>query len=466
MSTKVVAKPVSAVIAVMLAAIILAVSLPFASMAAVDDFIEDGSLIYLVTSEDDGSGYGTVTVGFNEDVDPENVTSIKIPDTVTYGDNVYVVTEIAENAFSVCSSLASLDISECYDLTTIGQGAFYECAKLKSISVPCDFDMSVLKGSGIVPTEDGYYVEGFVMVVGEVISMTTEPLVYGEFTYCHSWEVNDKNYAEHKCSICGEKASHSWQPDKNNASQHICTVCKYTEAHYGTADCNGNAKCSACSAEFKTEKGSHAWNVIAETIGTTTAEYACSACTTTKEESIGIGENEAEFEGQRIRMILQDPYKCLPEGVRLSATPIQAGAARYNELKAKLDDEVHDKSLAFFELELYQANGEQISGAIPGRVRILIQIPDGWEKSDIEIALIMDGQDLEFEESIITIDGVDYVAFWTNHFSPYAMMKVTNSETRSPETGSPEYTLIPAYILAASPAILIGFAVYKKKKRI
>lgn len=464
MSTKAVAKPVSAMIAFILAAIILAVSLPFASMATAD-YIEEGNFFFFITSEPNGSEPGTVCVWFNESVDPDSVTDIKIPGTVTYGDNTYVVTQITESAFGGFSSLESLDISECYGLTEIGADAFIDCTKLKSISVPCDFDTSVFEGTGIVPTEDGYYVEGLVMVVGEEISVTREPLVDGEFTYCHSWEVNDKNYAEHKCSKCGEKAYHSWQPDNNNASQHICTVCKYTEAHYGTADCNGNAKCSACSAEFKTEKGSHAWNVIADTIGTTTADYKCESCEKVEKQKIDSSDCGVNFKGQRLKTILQDPYRFLPDGTKLKTTVIDIGSKRYNELLDKLDRS-HAGDIAFFELELYQANGEQISGAIVGKVRILIQIPDGWKKSDIEMALVMDGQDLEFEESIITIDGVDYVAFWTNHFSPYAMMKVTNSETRSPETGSPEYTLIPAYILAASPAVLIGFAVYKKKKRI
>jgi hypothetical protein len=44
----------------------------------------------------------------------------------------------------------------------------------------------------------------------------------------------------------------------------------------------------------------------------------------------------------------------------------------------------------------------------------------------------MNGGDVEFEESVITIDGIDYLALWTNHFSPYAMIDTVSASDKLP----------------------------------
>ena len=464
MTTKVIAKSWKMIIAAVLAAILLSVSLPFAASAVDNDYFEIDSLSYYVTSEPNGTTPGTVMVSVNESVEPDSVTAVTIPGTVSNEGSRYVVTQISENAFGGCTSLGSLDISDCTELTSIGQGTFYDCEKLNSIAVPCTFDSALFNDTGVVLVEGGFKIE-YVVMGGEVLNPTTVTLVTdGVLTYVHNWKVNDKNYAEHKCLICGEKASHSWEPDKDNASQHICTVCKYTEAHYGTADCNGNAKCPACSAEFKTEKGSHAWNVIAETIGTTTADYKCESCKSVEVQKIDFSEYRAKVDGQSVKTILQDPYKVLPDNTSLKTTVISKDSERYDELLSQLDDDRDSARLALFELELYSIEGRKISGPLNGNVRILIQIPDGWAKDDLQAVLIMDKDDISFEESIITIDGVDYLAFWTNHFSPYAVLSKSVA-SKSPATGSPSYSLIPLYVLASAPAVIIAYVIYRRKRR-
>jgi hypothetical protein len=152
-------------------------------------------------------------------------------------------------------------------------------------------------------------------------------------------------------------------------------------------------------------------------------------------QEIGVGENKVNLNGQKLKIILQDPYKVLPEGVQLKCQSIEPGSARYNELLAHLDDTHKVENVAFFEIELYNAKGEKISGEIAGKVRVLLQIPDGWDKKELEAVLVMAGADSEFEESVITIDGTDYLAFWTNHFSPYALIE-TATEKEEKESPS------------------------------
>ena len=50
MTSKAIVKPARMIIAAILAAILLSVSLPFTAMATIDTLFTDGSLMYIVTS--------------------------------------------------------------------------------------------------------------------------------------------------------------------------------------------------------------------------------------------------------------------------------------------------------------------------------------------------------------------------------------------------------------------------------
>lgn len=464
-TAKIFGKSAKAIVVFLVAALMVCAQLPFAALAAVDDFIEQGNLIYLVTEEGSGSDFGKVTAAFNENLDPARVTRITVPAAVTNKGKSYNVTELTANAFGGCTALKTLDLTACTELAAIGEGAFMDCAKLRSIKIPCNFNKDLFVNTGVVPNGDKFTIEYTLM--GE--EPTTVTVSSGKFSYTHDWKVNDKNYAEHKCSHCAAKESHQWVLNGENTAQHKCNKCGYAEAHYGgSANCEGIASCVACGNIYKTNTtGNHNWGVLPATIGDTAAEYECKTCEKVQTEEIGVGEDMANYNGQKLKIILQDPYKVLPEGVRINGTPIEAGSARYNELLVQMDNTRRIEHLAFFELELHNAKGEKISGEIAGKVRVLIQIPDGWDKEDLKAVLVMEGQDIDnFEESVITIDGVDYLAFWTDHFSPYALIdKKTAKENKktSPATGNSSYGALSA-LAAASAAALIGTVVSRKRK--
>ena len=505
--SKVTAKPIKALLSSLLAVLLIIMSVPFTAMAAVDDFFEQGSLMFLVTSEESGSGDCTVMAAFNENLDPETITEIKVPGTVKHDGKTYSVTALTNSAFGSCTSLKSLDMSECTGLVSIGMSAFVDCEKLSSITIPCNFNKGLFRDTGIVTFGDSFRIEYVSLGNGDEGgggSDVTETSG-GTFTYvhnwgkdssnaaqhkcsrcnkaeAHNWVINDKNYAEHKCTECSAKERHTWQPDAGNPKQHKCKICEYAEAHYGgNADCEGNANCAACGSAYKTYKpGRHSWTVMPETIGATSAEYECNTCQKVEEQKISSDANTVDVEGKKLKVILQDPYKVLPDGTQLSSKAVTPGSARHNELLGQMDNSDVARNLAFFDIELFKSDGKQISGQISGRVRILLQIPDGWDKRDLEAVLITDGDDIDFEESIITIDGTDYLGFWTNHFSPYALVEVSgeksggngsesggkNSGKTSPVTGNQDYAAISALTLASVAAVFIIFIVINRKRRI
>ena len=62
------------------------------------------------------------------------ITTITIPEKVTYNSTEYSVTSIGDYAFYDCSSLTSISIPN--SVTSIGSSAFYECSSLTSITIP------------------------------------------------------------------------------------------------------------------------------------------------------------------------------------------------------------------------------------------------------------------------------------------------------------------------------------------
>ena len=182
------------------------------------------------------------------------------------------------------------------------------------------------------------------------------------------------------------------------------------------------------------------------------------------DSEIGL-EKGVSVNGQKLKIILQDPYKVLPEGVQLRVRYIEPGTARYNELLAQLDDTHKVENLMFFEIELYNAKGEKISGEIAGKVRLLMQIPDGWDKKDLEAVLVMSHADIEFEESVVTIDGVDYLAFWTDHFSPYGIIDtMSDADGKSPATGDQSFKRISLFSIVSIFLAFFAFVVFKRKE--
>ncbi len=97
------------------------------------DFEVDG-IYYKVLSFEDK----TVSVSFkgtsSDSYRDEYSGKVVIPASVTYGGPTYYVTSIENNAFSSCTGLTSIEISN--SVTSIGNSAFSKCTGLTSIDIP------------------------------------------------------------------------------------------------------------------------------------------------------------------------------------------------------------------------------------------------------------------------------------------------------------------------------------------
>ena len=147
------------------------------------------------------------------------------------------------------------------------------------------------------------------------------------------------------------------------------------------------------------------------------------------------------MDGQNIKVILQDPWNILSDDICLKATLVESGSTRWNELIRNLDDTHRIENIAFFEITLYQSNGEPVPMPLARKVRALIQVPKNWDNDDMEAILVRSDKDLEFEENVVTIDGTDYLAFWTDHFSPYATIDTLTDKEAELLAAQPEQNL-------------------------
>ena len=113
--------------------LISALCLVSATRVSAHDFEVDGIYYNIISSTDctvavtfKGDYYYTWTTEYNE--------TVTIPESVTYNNMVYRVTEIENKAFYGCNTLTSLNIPE--GVTSIGECAFYKCSSLASINIP------------------------------------------------------------------------------------------------------------------------------------------------------------------------------------------------------------------------------------------------------------------------------------------------------------------------------------------
>ena len=83
------------------------------------DFMVDG-LAYNITSDT------SVSVAYAQEYSSSGLTTINIPDSVTYNGKTYLVVAIDRSAFSGCSSLVSVTIPN--SVTSIGKDAFNNTA--------------------------------------------------------------------------------------------------------------------------------------------------------------------------------------------------------------------------------------------------------------------------------------------------------------------------------------------------
>lgn len=99
-------------------------------------------------------------------------------------------------------------------------------------------------------------------------------------------------------------------------------------------------------------------------------------------------------------------------------------------------------------------------------VEIVFEVVKGLDKDDLEVILAQVGEDLQFEENLVNLDGVDYVGVWTNHFSPYTLIdKLTDEEKAAMMKTGDEGTYFTIATMGLIMALALGLMINSRAKK-
>lgn len=134
------------------------------------------------------------------------------------------------------------------------------------------------------------------------------------------------------------------------------------------------------------------------------------------------------YNEETLKVLVRDPNNVLTDDATLDVKLIDSTidselySKYYDKLDNKYKNNTNTKKRAFFEITVWKDNKrEEKYSQLDKKVQILFQIPKGWNKDTIQSVLILDEEDDGFDEETTTIEGTDYVSFFTDHFSPYTL---------------------------------------------
>ena len=191
---------------------------------------------------------------------------------------------------------------------------------------------------------------------------------------------------------------------------------------------------------------------------------------------------EADFEsstnvdvhGQNIKVGVKAISGIIEEGSQFEARVIEESNSEYNTYWDLLDDKSKIEHSVILNLGIRKPDGTLYS-QLNGYVTVYIQVPEGWDHEELQLLYISASLDEEFEENYTTtIDGVKYVEFNTNHFSPYILKDPLTendiilgdddkTDMVSVQTGDMSYFII---LLFSAVAIISLVVAFKSKKEI
>ena len=380
-----------------------------------------------------------------------SLTSVTIPDSVT---------SIGNNAFYGCTSLKTFFYKEGLDLTN---------ASIPSETVKIAYTVTNKQDGKtevtLVNTSQDVTIKCNAMGEYKITANNTvgnDKKVILKHNLPADWDEGDNEKHWKVCSICSEKQnkeSHSFEP-KSNSNNHWeeCSVCGAIKDEAEHTWDNGKVKtpatcteagtrlytCNVCNAtkEGTIEALGHSFSEekfapTTDNLGGT--KYTCSDCGYEYWEDLSRGNMSSqtlmpdggniyhyckqnslvaeEFvnigDGQELKVVLLDPLNVLESNGKLGLKVeyVTKDSARYNELMSQVDDTHPIEHINFFEVS---PTVDEASRAIPsdGSVYMMYEIPEGWDESDLEMILVRDGDDQEFDEKVLEIDGKKYLAMW------------------------------------------------------
>lgn len=108
-----------------------------------------------------------------------------------------------------------------------------------------------------------------------------------------------------------------------------------------------------------------------------------------------------------------------------------------DELNSKLDKEYADKleRILYFDIGVKDRNGEKYTEFKGGKVKVYVEIPNGWDKDEVLALFVRALGDETFADTqkLEVIDGVTYLSFEIDHFSKYALFDPNKEENEHHE---------------------------------
>ncbi|MBQ3092772.1 MAG: DUF3089 domain-containing protein [Clostridia bacterium] len=144
----------------------------------------------------------------------------------------------------------------------------------------------------------------------------------------------------------------------------------------------------------------------------------------------------------------------------------------YHDLLSKFDKKDNIERICFFDFSITGQDASDVR-ELNGYAKLYIQIPKGWDEGQLETMFVADGNDENFEEKIEEVDGVKYLTFSTNHFSPYALFDPANIDQEMLEslskdfmqTGHSDLQIILALISVAVISLIMALVFSNKFRK-
>lgn len=160
--------------------------------------------------------------------------------------------------------------------------------------------------------------------------------------------------------------------------------------------------------------------------------------------------------GQKQNIAVCGSYDVLPIGTQLVVNVVP-DSPELDKQDYEIEKQFH------YEIKLLDENGNPLSMPLKQKVELLFEVVDGLDEDDLEVILAKVGDDIQFEEYLIEIDGVDYVGIYTNHFSPYTLVdKLTDEEKAAIMKTGDEVTYFTVAGLGLIMTLALGLMINSK----
>ena len=151
-------------------------------------------------------------------------------------------------------------------------------------------------------------------------------------------------------------------------------------------------------------------------------------------------ETVVNINGKDQKILVRGFTEIIPVGTKLVATavPYSEGLDTKNMI---IDKQFH------YDIKLLDDKGAPLPMPLSEAVELCFQVIDGLDKNDLEVILRQIGDDIQFEEDLVYIDGDDYVCVKTNHFSPYSLIDKLSNEEKAANNRAILFTVVGIILL-------------------